>query len=491
MKAISVDVGTSVIKAVGYDDDGHEQAVARRTCAVARPRPGHSEQDMEEVRRLVHEAIGETAESLGRGVGLVSVTAQGDGCWLVDSSGEPTGTAMLWNDARGGEQVARWQESGALRTGFERSGSMTFPGLSNALLAWCAEHEPARLEHAAAVLSCGGWVHAGLTGRVGIDSTDASAPFLPAGENAWGEDLFELFDLSWARHLYPGPLADDDRAAPVSAEVAVSLGLDPDARVVMAPYDVPCTTLGAGALPVGEACAILGTTLCTSTVIDAGHPVAGPEAGLRLRSGVPGHDLRVMPTAAGTGVLDWTGTVTGLGSAADVVGAAAHSEPGAHGLVFLPYLSPAGERAPFLDHHARGSLHGLSLEHTREDVARAVVEGLAHTVRECLESADGRPTTLRLAGGGARSDAWSQMIADLLGSPVTRCSDDEVGARGAYVAGLVATGAASDHAQAVAEHVVRADVLEPRRAEAERYAELHARYLRVRDHAASSWDAER
>ncbi len=492
---ISVDVGTSVVKAVGYDADGQETEVARRNSVVDRPGPGRAEQDVEAVRRRVLDVVQEVARSGGPGgVDLVSVTAQGDGCWLVDAEGAPTGTGLLWNDGRASEQVRAWQRDGVLAEGFARTGSMTFSGLANALLAWCAEHEPARLDGAAAALSCGGVVHSALTGRSVIESTDASAPFLPAGKTAWSGDLFALYGLDWARGLFPDPLAEDDRSRPLVDGLARQLGLADDAVAVMAPYDVPSTVLGSGAVRVGEACAILGTTLCTATVIGADDPVRGPEAGLRLRSGVPGQDLRVMPTAAGTDVLDWACGLVGVDAPVDLVALAAQSPVGARGLVFLPYLSPAGERAPFLDPGARGSLHGLSLEHAREDLARAVLEGLTHAVRDCVAMAGPVPSVLRLAGGGSHNDTWAQLVADVVGCPVTRCRDAEVGARGAYLAGLVARrdGAgggvsAADVAEVVDHHVAAVGRLEPDPGVTARYDDLHARFLELREAVAPTW----
>lgn len=493
---ISVDVGTSVVKAVGYDADGQETGVARRASQVDRPGPGRAEQDVEAVRRRVLDVVEEVARSGGGSeeVDLVSVTAQGDGCWLVDVDGAPTGTGLLWNDGRAGAQVRTWQADGVLADGFARTGSMTFSGLANALLAWCAEHEPARLDKAAAALSCGGVVHAALTGRTAIETTDASAPFLPAGETAWAEDLFALYGLDWARDLFPDPLAEDDRSRPLVDGLAATLGLADDAVAVMAPYDVPSTVLGSGAVRVGEACAILGTTLCTATVIGADEPVRGPEAGLRLRSGVPGQDLRVMPTAAGTDVLDWACGLVGVDAPVDLVALASQSPAGARGLVFLPYLSPAGERAPFLDPGARGSLHGLSLEHGREDLARAVLEGLTHAVRDCVAMAGPIPTVLRLAGGGSHNDTWAQLVADVVGCPVTRCQDAEVGARGAYLAGLVARRdvsagriTAADVAEVADHHVAAVGRLEPDPAVTACYDDLHARFLELREAVAPTW----
>src|SRR6185369_4350856 len=112
---------------------------------------------------------------------------------------------------------------------------------------------------------------------------------------------------------------------------------------------------------------------------------------------------------------------------------------GANGLFFLPYLSPAGERAPFLDPAARGSLWNLSLEHTPADIARAIVEGLSLVLRDCLVCARSPMTRLHLGGGGANSDAWCQLVADVTGIETRRARSSELTARGATLAGMIAT----------------------------------------------------
>lgn len=164
---------------------------------------------------------------------------------------------------------------------------------------------------------------------------------------------------------------------------------------------------------------------------------------MTVASGVPGRYLRAFPTLAGTEVIQWTCSMLGLDDPFQLGDLAASCGVGAGGLTFLPYFSPAGERAPFLDPQARGSFLGMSFEHNREHVARAVLEGLTLVIRDCLTASRGAPSELRVCGGGAASALWLQMIADVCGVPVSRSTDTEVGARGAFLIGLVATEAAS------------------------------------------------
>ncbi|WP_285775423.1 FGGY-family carbohydrate kinase [Microtetraspora sp. NBRC 13810] len=486
MAVICVDAGTTMIKAVGYDRAGAEIAVTRHEAGVTRPAPGWAEQDMGAVWDAVTRVVREVAGFMGEGVDFISVTAQGDGCWLVDEAGAPTGPAILWNDGRAAGIVDAWTRSGIVERAFRINGSLTASGLPSAILSWLGRHDRDRLDRSAAMLTCGGWIFSRLTGEIACDESDGSAPFMDPRTRRYSADLFDLFDLGWAARLLPEPRDDAHRVAGLTGEAAALLGLPEGTPVVMAPYDIAATAIGAGAVEVGQACSILGTTLCTEIVVDR-LDLDGDASGITVASGVPGRHLRAFPTFAGVEVIEWACRLLGLGGPAELGELAAAGAPGAGGLAFLPYLSPAGERAPFLDPLARGSFLGLSFEHGREQVARAVFEGLTLVIHDCLAASGVRPRELRLCGGGAASALWRQLIADVTGTTVFRSRDAEVGARGAYLVGLVATGAAASVEAAAREHVRLSDAVEPDPAGSARYARMYEDFLALREANAAAW----
>ncbi|MEV3927613.1 FGGY-family carbohydrate kinase [Actinomadura coerulea] len=486
MTVVCVDAGTTMIKAVGYAADGAELAVARRPTEVARPAPGHAEQDMAAVWRAVADAVREVLGKIGGGADFLALTAQGDGCWLVDGDGAPTGPAILWNDGRAAPAVERWAASGVLERAFRVNGSLHFAGLPNAILTWLREHDPDRLARSAASLTCGGWIFSRLTGQIAVDGSDASAPFLDIAALRYSDDLLRAYDMEWARRLLPDLRGDDRRAAPLTRAAADELGLPEGLPVVLAPYDIASTAIGVGAVDTGQACTILGTTLCTETVVD-GPRLGGDPSGLTVAMGLPGRYLRAFPTLAGGQVVDWACRVLGLAAPAALAELAASAAPGADGLVFLPYLSPAGERAPFLDSRARGAFHGLTVHHEREHIARAVLEGLSLVVRDCLTAAETRPTELRVSGGGSASPVWLGMLADVTGVPVVRSADSEAGARGAFITGLLATGRAAGAREAADAHVRPGDTHAPDPHRAAHYAQAYEDFLTIRSATAPAW----
>jgi erythritol kinase len=489
MSTICIDVGTSVIKAVAFDDGGTEITLARRETEVLRPSPGFSEQDMHSVWAAAVSTVRTVVNQLSDPVRLISLTAQGDGCWLVDTDGRPTGPAILWNDARAAAIVDRWRAAGILKEAFRRNGSQTFAGLPNGIFAWLKQHDPDRLERSCKSLCCNGWIFYNLTGRMVIDESDASVPFFDVRERRYSIELLKLYGLEWAERLLPQVLANDQRVGELCSTAAVELGLSAGLPVVMSPYDVASTAIGVGTVSDGQACSILGTTLCTEVVMNRVN-LEGEPSGLTIPFGPPGLYLRAFPTLAGAEVIHWTVKQLGLSGVSELSQLAATTGPGADGLCFLPYFSPAGERVPFLNTGARGSFFGLSFEHGHEHIARAVLEGLSLVIRDCLQASHEGSSSLRvcgLCGGGANSDVWCQLISDVIGTPTFRPVDQEVGAKGAFIAGLVAVGKEADFPTAARDFVRIRDTFEPHKARHARYDELFEQFLAIRESTLPIW----
>jgi xylulokinase len=486
MAWIAVDAGTSIIKAVVFTDDGREFALARENTIVQSPQPGFAEQDMNSVWAAVVSTVQRVNQQLPEPIEGVVITAQGDGCWLVDTDGQPTGNAILWNDARATAIVSKWRDEGTIRRAFRTSGSVTYPGLSNAIFHWLAEHEPDRIDKARWSLTCNGWLFAKLTGCFIADLSDASNPLSDVTAGTYSPDLLRLYGLEDQAHLLPPIRGGADLIASLSNSAASQLGLPAGAPVIMAPYDIVTTAYGCGSVAAGQACVILGTTICAEVIASSLDLDAAP-AGTTIALD-DGTFLRAMPTLTGCEALTWAANAFACESLEELDRLAATSAPGANGLLFLPYLSLAGERAPFLDPGARGSFLGLSLSHTRADLARSVYEGLAFVIRECLSTATGTlPSEVRVCGGGARSDLWCQIIADAVGAPIVRTSDSEIGARGAFLFALATTGAATSIRDAARQHVSPAQTFSPSSVLHQLYCERFDLFLRQRTFSVQQW----
>lgn len=489
MAWIAIDAGTSVIKAVVFDDDGREVGIGRERTEVLHPEPEFSEQNMDSVWSAVVKTTVDATVHNGANTVIhgVVITAQGDGSWLVDSEGRPTGNAILWNDGRATEEIEAFERSEAIERSFRLSGSVSYPGLPNAIFAWLHKHQPERIDQAAYSLTCGAWLFSKMTGRFAADLSDGSNPFSDVKAGEYSRDVLKMYGAERDARLLPPLAKGDDVVAPMTARAAAELGLPVGTPVVMAPYDIVSTAYGSGAAKAGQACVILGTTICAE-VLTASLDLSATPAGTTIAL-YDGLHLRAMPTLTGCEALDWTARMLDVDGLVALGELAATAVQGANGVFFLPYLSQAGERAPFLNPEARGSFHGLSLATTKAEMARAVYEGLAFVVRECLAAAAGDELTeVRVCGGGARSDLWCQVIADATGKTVIRPADSEIGARGAHLFAMAVTGETKDIEEGVRKHVTHATTFAPRAEAHAKYTESFGVFLKLREMAEKQWE---
>ena len=485
---LSLDAGTTLIKAVVFDEDGREIAGARRPAEMRTPAPGRSEQDIALVVSAALEAVSEVAAASPLPIGAIAVTAQGDGFWPLDGSGAPVGAAVLWNDGRSRPLLDRWLGDGTAEEAFRISGSALNLGLPNAIVRSMLDDDPRALDEVAWIATCGTALFAALTGVVAAHASEASAPWLDVRTGEYSAELLDLYGLPQVGDLLPEVVGVRDAARPLRSGMAEALGVGPDVPVVLAPYDVVTTAAGAGALARDRAFAVLGTTLCTGTLAERSD-TAGPPAGLTLHTGEGDRLLRAFPTLSGVGVLEWLARMIGSSDAAAAVARAEESPAGARGVRFWPYLSPSGERAPFLDPDASGVLAGLEFGSGPADLARAVVESLGHVVRDGLDSAEADPVEIALCGGGAASDEICRAVADITGVPVVRTEDAQVGAKGAMVAALVALGEVSVMEEAAAGVVRDRDRFEPDPATRALHDDRHDDFLSSRDALRTRWGA--
>ena len=466
MSLLGIDVGTSAAKAVLFSETGAIEAAAYRTLALRHPRPGHAEQDADEVMAAVHAAVAEVI-AVGGAPSLTAVTGQGDGCWLVDGAGRPVRPAVNWMDGRSADLMAGWRRDGTVERVFSYNGNTLFAGSMAAILAWLDDQEPRVLDRAVTAAYCKDVVFQRLTGLRATDRSDASLPFGDPRGDGYLSDALKTTGL--------------DHRAPLLAPVLTPLpigetggGLLPrGALVTSGPFDLPACAIGSGLDRPGDGLLIVGTTLGCEVLVDR-VDTSAPPAGMHIALPTPGRWMRVMAAMSGCASLDWVLAMVGL-THADLDGALHSTRPGASGVEMLPYLAPSGERAPFVDPHASGQIAGLRLTSTRADVVRATCEGLAYAARHCFEAA-GLTGRLVVCGGGARSRPWLQIFASVLNRPVEVARGVEVGSRGAVMAALDALGSGLDH-----QEWTRPDqVVEPVAADVALYEEGYARFTRRR-----------
>lgn len=496
---LGIDAGTTMVKSVVFDLHGNEVAKAGKPIATIHPRPGWAEHDMKEVWDAVATSI---REALNKGeikpetVKGVSMSAQGAGSWFVSKKGRPTRNAVGWADGRAAYIIDRWKEDGTLDRIFEASGFMYYSGSGPGIIVpWFKENEPQVLEQSKAVMWCNDWVRFCLTGEILTDEPDASIAMMDQKRRVYSDEVFALAGISEYKQLFPPVKQSHEIGGKVTRDAAKKTGLIEGTPVAMGAWDCSSTALGAGCVQPGDATSIVGTAgihLCL-----ASEPAVNRAYSLACHA-VPGRWLINSMAMTAANNLDWFEREFCLAecqeaerhgqSKYEVINREVDSVPiGANGVMYLPFLQ--GERAPFVEPRARAEFFGMGDWTKRADLIRAVYEGVALATRHNYTQMEkgARFAEVRLGGGGAQSEVWTQIIADCTGKIMKVTSGTEFGARGAAINAAVALGIFKDHREAVGQMVSVSRVQEPDPKKTEMYAEIFKLYVKLIERNRKMW----
>jgi xylulokinase len=360
------------------------------------------------------------------------------GVVLLDDGDQVLGPALLWCDGRTAAECDEITErAGGEEHLLAMTGNPALTGFSAPKLLWLRRHQPDAFRRARAFLLPKDYVRFRLTGAKASEVSDASGTLLfDVGQRRWSAAMMEILDLDPG--LLPAVRESPDISGHLTGGAAAALGLPAGIPVVGGGGDQAAGAVGAGVVRPG----LVSATIGSSGVVFA-HAQA-PARDRRVHSfchAVPGAwHLMGVTQAAGLS-LRWVRER--LGGDYDALTAEAAAVPaGSDGLVFTPYLM--GERTPVLDPEARGTWFGLTYAHGRGHLVRSVMEGVAYSLRDCLDvmtSLGVEASEVRAAGGGARSPLWRQILADVLEKPIATLGLDEGPAYGAALLAGVGTGA--------------------------------------------------
>lgn len=458
---IGLDAGTSVIKAVAYSLAGDQLATGTvRNETVAGP-GGAAEQDMDAVWGRCAESLRRLAMGLpglaGR-VSAVGVTGQGDGTWPIDAHCRPAGHAMLWLDGRAAEIVAEMRGRGDDHAIFRRTGTVINSSLQSMQLAWAARTGQAWLERSARLLHCKDWLYFNLTGIVATDATEAVNSFGSLAAGRYDDDVIGLLGVKSWRGLLPEILSGLPEPQPLTPQAASATGLPQGTPVVLAPPDYVATAVGMGLLDPSrrQGCSILGSAGVHMMVDADPRPIlAGEPCGYCVLMPKHGVHLRMISHLTASLTVDWLADnlaafVRSAGGAdidrmrvIELLDAGALEAPPC-GAFFHPFLSEAGERAPFVEPLARAQFLGLSSSTGFDVLMRSVLEGLGFAARDCYERMVAPPAEVVLSGGVSKSGVMRTILASTLGVPVRLLRQPEAGAMGASLVAATAQGHFSD-----------------------------------------------
>lgn len=471
---LGVDFGTSSVKALLVDVEQRVLADAVAPLEVSRPSRGWSEQDPEAWWRAMLAAVEALRAARPRELATVEgigLSGQMHGAVLLDRGGTVLRPCILWNDTRAAAECRELEAAfPALR---DVAGNLAMPGFTAPKLLWVRRHEPEVFARTARVLLPKAWVRLRLTGEAIEEMSDASGTlWLDISRRDWSSGLLEATGLD--RSAMPRLVEGNAPAGVLRPDLAERWGMARPPILAGGAGDNAAGAVGIGAIRPGDAFVSLGTSgvLWATT----GRNVPWPQGAVHsFCHALPGlwHQMGVTLSAAAS--LAWWSGVSGRPEAELLAELPEPRE--ASPAVFLPYLS--GERTPHNDGAIRGAFAGLSHDTGRTALTQAVLEGVAFSLRDCLDALAASGTAVRGAcviGGGSRSRAWVAIAAAALGVPLHRVGAGETG--GAFGAARLARMAATGEApEAVCAPPACVETVEPDPALAEAYA---ARLLRYR-----------
>ncbi|HJN15244.1 MAG TPA: xylulokinase [Armatimonadota bacterium] len=450
---MGVDIGTSGTRTLLIDEQGQAVASASEEHPLSLPQPGWAEQNPVDWVRTAIASIKAAMAKAGidgsqvKGIGL---SGQMHGSVFLDEANEVIRPALLWCDQRTqaqcdwitsriGDDLIKNELCNPVLTGF------TAPKVI-----WLRDEEPANYERLRKILLPKDYLRFVMTGEYVTEVSDASGTaLLNVPERRWSSDVVSKIGLSM--DMLPEVKESPEVTGTITKAFAEATGLAEGTPVVGGGGDQAAGAVGNGIVEAG----VVSSTVGTSGVVFAHLEEPSMDEGMRTHTfchAVPGkwHVMGVVISAGGS--LQWLRNELGKDEIAvaeamgcdpyELMTAAAEQAPvGSEGLIFLPYLS--GERTPYPNPNAKGVFCGLTLRHGKPHITRAVMEGVAYSLRDSFELIDAMGvdiTQVRASGGGARSKPWVQMQADVTGRDHSYINVDEGPAYGVALLAGVGTG---------------------------------------------------
>jgi xylulokinase len=479
---LGIDIGTTSTKALLCKASGE---IVRENSArhpLYSPKPGWNEQEPQDwwlatkkcVRNLVKSAAIKEGELLA-----IGLSGQMHGSVFLDSGNRSIRRALLWNDQRTHRECDEITErAGGREKLLQVTNNVALTGFTAPKILWLRRMEPHQYEKVRKILLPKDYIRFCLTGEFASDVADASGTLLlDIGKRTWSHDLLSRLDID--NELLPPLYESSEVAGMLSKSSARELGLTPGIPVVAGAGDQAASAVGMGIVKAGMVSATIGT----SGVVFAHSETIAPNPGGIMQSfchAVSGKWCLFGTMLSAGGSLEWLRqTLFEDDKSARVfehmMARAEKAVPGSHNLYFLPYLD--GERCPYPDPFARACWIGLSREHDRASMARAVIEGITFGMTDQIlrmRSLGMAVSEVRCAGGGAKSRFWRQLQANCYQAKTVTVDTENSSAFGAALLAGVGAGVWDSVAKACTETIHVKERVSPQKRSMDFYRQRHA-----------------
>lgn len=492
---LGIDAGTSGVKAIVVGEDGSEAGVGYKEIDVVTEKPMWAEQNPADWWEACQYAVGKAVADSGVGKQIVGIGISGQmlGSTLLDKDYNTLGNCMIWLDQRAAREVEWLKETVGMDKLLRMTSNTPLTGYWAPKLMWIKKHQPEIFERIAHVLFPKDFLKFKLTGEISLEVTDSSGSYLFDVENRkWSDEMFEICGLP-REIVSDNVIESQEVAGELKAEVAAELGLTPGIPVVGGAGDQPACGLGVGVYKEGIVSATIGTSGVVYAAANKAVPDVNQAAALSFCHSVPNTWCLFGCTLAAGGSFKWLRDTLFAGErdamakgGKDVytlmTDMASKAPIGSEGLAFLPYLN--GERTPYPDPHARGVFFGLSYRHTLNEISRSVMEGVTFSLRDTIEllrDANVSVREVRASGGGAKSDLWLQMQADIYNANIVTTNVSETGCVGAAILAGIGAGHYQSAEEACSQIVKKVSVTEPIKKNVEMYEDFYGVYRSLYD----------
>jgi xylulokinase len=493
MALLGIDIGTSATKTLLLSDKGKVLATADSPYELLSPKPGWYEQrplDWWNAVCKATQAVLKKAKVKPAEIKAIGLSGQMHGSVFLDSKGRVLRPALLWNDQRTTEECAEIEAAAGGREGLVKLvANPALTGFQAPKILWLRKNEPKRYELTKHVLLPKDYIRLLMTAEYATEVSDASGTLLlDVAKRDWSTELLTKLRLDKA--MFPRVYESPEITGKLTREAADAMGLIEGIPVVGGAGDVAAGAVGNGVVRSGQLASIIGTS---GIIFAHADRMAYDPAGRvhTLCHAVPGKWCVFGCMLSGGGSFQWFRDTLGQEeiSAAKkaktdpytlLAKSAATAPPGCEGLLFLPYLT--GERCPYNDPNARGAFIGLTRRTTKAMMTRAVLEGVTLAMRDLLDivrSMKIEAESIRATGGGAKSEFWLQMQADIFRLPAVLTNSDQGPALGVALLAGVGAGVYSSVEQACDATITETSRVKPRGREAKIYDELHKTYQRL------------
>lgn len=450
---MGLDLGTGGARAIATNLQGQVIAQATHACPLLTPHPGWTEQNPSDWVDASLKALRDVVQSLNESsppptVCALGLSGQMHGMVPLDVEGQVIRPAILWNDQRTGEAVEEIETAFPRQQMIARTGNPAITGFQLPKLVWLRKHEPQAYAQVRKVLLPKDYLGYVLTGEAVTEPSDASGTgCLNLASRQWDDEILAALKIS--PNLFPRVVESTAISGRLKPELAAYTGLPAGLPVIAGGGDNAAAAIGLGISKRNLQQGSLSIGTSGVLFVPCDRPTPDPQGRIHLFCHADGGYHLLGVTLSAGGALRWYRDTFAPNIAfTDLMALAEISQPGARGVLFLPHL--AGERSPYLDPDARGAWVNLSLAHTQGDLIRAVLEGVAFSLRAALEVIQATAPVERLlaTGGGVRSPLWFHILADVLQTQLIAPKAEEGAAYGAAILAMVGVGAYKNLADA-------------------------------------------